>query len=216
MGLSVPYLILYNVVQYLGWTAFFVLFVINYASTQDLQQTYDNTFYMVQFFQYLAILEIVHIILRLVRSPLFTTFVQVMSRVVIVFVLAKIKSSLSIGYVLLSLAWSITEMVRYTYYYLSLIKHNYITSFELPYFLVWCRYSFFIVLYPIGVSGELITLWNSTKELKNYALGNITLAHLIYFAFVLYVPGLFMLYTYMLKQRKSTLKKQKVKKNFSY
>ena len=212
MGLSVPYLILYNVVQYLGWTAFFVLFVINYASTQDLQQTYDNTFYMVQFFQYLAILEIVHIILRLVRSPLFTTFVQVMSRVVIVFVLAKIKSSLSIGYVLLSLAWSITEMVRYTYYYLSLIKHNYITSFELPYILVWCRYSFFIVLYPIGVSGELITLWNSTKELKNYALGNITLAHLIYFAFVLYVPGLFMLYTYMLKQRKSTLKKQKVKK----
>ena len=212
MGLSVPYLILYNVVQYLGWTAFFVLFVINYASTQDLQQTYDNTFYMVQFFQYLAILEIVHIILRLVRSPLFTTFVQVMSRVVIVFVLAKIKSSLSIGYVLLSLAWSITEMVRYTYYYLSLIKHNYITSFELPYFLVWCRYSFFIVLYPIGVSGELITLWNSTKELKNYALGNITLAHSIYFAFVLYVPGLFMLYTYMLKQRKSTLKKQKVKK----
>ena len=212
MGLSVPYLILYNVVQYLGWTAFFVLFVINYASTQDLQQTYDNTFYMVQFFQYLAILEIVHIILRLVRSPLFTTFVQVMSRVVIVFVLAKIKSSLSIGYVLLSLAWSITEMVRYTYYYLSLIKHNYITSFELPYFLVWCRYSFFIVLYPIGVSGELITLWNSTKELKNYALGNITLAHLIYFAFVLYVPGLFMLYTYMLKQRKSTLKKQEVKK----
>ena len=212
MGLSVPYLILYNVVQYLGWTAFFVLFVINYASTQDLQQTYDNTFYMVQFFQYLAILEIVHIILRLVRSPLFTTFVQVMSRVVIVFVLAKIKSSLSIGYVLLSLAWSITEMVRYTYYYLSLIKHHYITSFELPYFLVWCRYSFFIVLYPIGVSGELITLWNSTKELKNYALGNITLAHLIYFAFVLYVPGLFMLYTYMLKQRKSTLKKQKVKK----
>ena len=114
MGLSVPYLILYNVVQYLGWTAFFVLFVINYASTQDLQQTYDNTFYMVQFFQYLAILEIVHIILRLVRSPLFTTFVQVMSRVVIVFVLAKIKSSLSIGYVLLSLAWSIAEMVRYT------------------------------------------------------------------------------------------------------
>ena len=212
MGLSVPYLILYNVVQYLGWTAFFVLFVINYASTQDLQQTYDNTFYMVQFFQYLAILEIVHIILRLVRSPLFTTFVQVMSRVVIVFVLAKIKSSLSIGYVLLSLAWSIAEMVRYTYYYLSLIKHNYITSFELPYFLVWCRYSFFIVLYPIGVSGELITLWNSTKELKNSALVNITLAHLIYFAFVLYVPGLFMLYTYMLKQRKSTLKKQKVKK----
>ena len=212
MGLSVPYLILYNVVQYLGWTAFFVLFVINYASTQDLQQTYDNTFYMVQFFQYLAILEIVHIILRLVRSPLFTTFVQVMSRVVIVFVLAKIKSSLSIGYVLLSLAWSIAEMVRYTYYYLSLIKHNYITSFELPYFLIWCRYSFLIVLYPIGVSGELITLWNSTKELKNYALGNITLAHLIYFAFVLYVPGLFMLYTYMLKQRKSTLKKQKVKK----
>ena len=212
MGLSVPYLILYNVVQYLGWTVFFVLFVINYATTQDLQQTYDNTFYMVQFFQYLAILEIVHIILRLVRSPLFTTFVQVMSRVVIVFVLAKIKSSLSIGYVLLSLAWSITEMVRYTYYYLSLIKHNYITSFELPYFLVWCRYSFFIVLYPIGVSGELITLWNSTKELKNFALGQITLAHLVYFAFVLYVPGLFMLYTYMLKQRKSNLKKLKEKK----
>lgn len=212
MGLSVPYLILYNVAQFLGWTVFFVLFVMNYASTQDIKTTYDNTFYILQIFQYAALLEIVHIILRLVRSPLFTTFVQVMSRVIIVFVLYKIKSSLSIGYVLLSLAWSSTEMVRYTYYYLSLIKHNYINSFELPYLLVWCRYSFFIVLYPIGVSGELITLWNSTKELKNYTYGQYSLAHLVYFAFVLYVPGLFMLYTYMLKQRKSTLKKLKEKK----
>ena len=212
MGLKTPYLIAYNVSMFIGWTLFIFSFSSQYLLTKNINLTYEKSFQYLRIFQYGAVLEIIHIILKLVKSPLMTTIIQVMSRIIIVYILSKVKSSVSIGYILLSFAWGVTEMIRYTYYYLSLIQKNYNTKFVIPYPLIWSRYSFFIVLYPIGVSGELITLWKSTIELKNYSFLNINIADIIYFRFVLYVPGLFVLYTYMLRQRKSTFKKLKEKK----
>lgn len=212
MGLKTPYLIAYNVSMFIGWTLFIFSFSSQYLLTKNINLTYEKSFQYLKIFQYGAVLEIIHIILKLVKSPLMTTIIQVMSRIIIVYILSNVKSSVSIGYILLSFAWGVTEMIRYTYYYLSLIQKNYNTKFEIPYPLIWSRYSFFIVLYPIGVSGELITLWKSTIELKNYSFLNINIAYIIYFSFVLYVPGLFVLYTYMLRQRKSTFKKLKEKK----
>lgn len=212
MGLKTPYLIAYNVSMFIGWTLFIFTFSSQYLLTKNINLTYEKSFQYLKIFQYGAVLEIIHIILKLVKSPLMTTIIQVMSRIIIVYILSNVKSSVSIGYILLSFAWGVTEMIRYTYYYLSLIQKNYHTKFEIPYPLIWSRYSFFIVLYPIGVSGELITLWKSAIELKNYSFLNINIAYIIYFSFVLYVPGLFVLYTYMLRQRKSTFKKLKEKK----
>ena len=45
---------------------------------------------------------------------------------------------------------------RYWYYALSLVD-------KVPYFLTWARYSFFTFLYPIGVSGELLTIYRLLK-----------------------------------------------------
>lgn len=212
MGVRAPYLIAYNVSMFIGWTLFVLTFSSQYLMTKDINLTFEKSFFFLKIFQYGAVLEIIHIILKLVKSPLITTIIQVMSRITIVYILSKVKSSVSIGYILLSFAWGITEMVRYTYYYISLIQKNYNTKFEVPYPLVWSRYSFFIVLYPIGVLGELITLWHSTIELKNYSFLNINIAYIIYFSFVLYIPGLTVLYTYLLRQRRSIFKKLKEKK----
>ena len=41
------------------------------------------------------------------------------------------------------LAWSITEVIRYAFYALNLFN-------AAPYILLWCRYTFFYILYPIG------------------------------------------------------------------
>jgi very-long-chain (3R)-3-hydroxyacyl-CoA dehydratase len=47
------------------------------------------------------------------------------------------------------LAWSITEVLRYSYYVFSLLP-----SREIPYPLVWLRYTTFYVLYPLGAGSE--------------------------------------------------------------
>ena len=53
-------------------------------------------------------------------------------------------------------AWSITEVIRFTFYSLKImnIKRKENVFAELFGFL---RYTTFIILYPIGISGEMIT-----------------------------------------------------------
>ena len=132
-------------------------------------------------------------------------------------------SSISNGYFLLSFGWSIIEIVRYSYYILSLFQKDF-SNFNIPYLLIWCRYSFFVVLYPIGVSGEIITIWNAKKDFCKYTLWKnsnfkITLADLVYPAYILYIPSLIFLYGYLFKQRKKVLNRlnnvvnAKMKKN---
>jgi len=50
-------------------------------------------------------------------------------------------------------AWSLTEIIRYTYF---AIKQGGATP---PYWLHWLRYSAFAVLYPIGISSELAEVY---------------------------------------------------------
>ena len=46
-------------------------------------------------------------------------------------------------------SWAITEIVRYSFYALTLIN-------AVPYALKYLRYSLFLVLYPTGISSELV------------------------------------------------------------
>jgi very-long-chain (3R)-3-hydroxyacyl-CoA dehydratase len=55
------------------------------------------------------------------------------------------------------IAWSLTEVIRYTYF---AIKES---GIPIPYWLHWLRYSAFAVLYPVGISSELAEMflsWN--------------------------------------------------------
>ncbi len=49
------------------------------------------------------------------------------------------------GVLLVCFAWSVTEVVRYSYYAFNILGF-------VPYLLTWCRYSLFIILYPLGVA----------------------------------------------------------------
>ena len=53
------------------------------------------------------------------------------------------------GFPMLLVAWSVTEIIRYSYYALGLFNAT-------PWILTWLRYTLFIGLYPLGVSGELM------------------------------------------------------------
>lgn len=80
------------------------------------------------------ILKVLHVIMRFVRSGVFLTAMQVYSRVLVVcgVLIAIPVSQDSIGLPLCLLCWAITEVMRYSFYALSLIN-------AVPYFLQWCR-----------------------------------------------------------------------------
>ena len=198
------YLLLYNVTLLCGWLTYFIVFAVQSLTTRSIEHTFDKCVTLLQVVQYVPVVEVVHSVLKIINAPAVTTFIQVFSRVMVVAVLSAFKhSAVSIGYVMISVAWSIAETVRYVYYVVNVVDKG-----KMWYWLVWCRYSLFIVLYPVGVSGELITLWRSMEELKKVNVVNgVRLSDCVMVVIVGYVPGLVMLYLHLLKQRGKVLGK---------
>ena len=209
MSIKSVYLILYNFLQLCGWSCFFFR-VTNYLiNSKSLQEIYSNSHLILECCQYGAFLEIIHSIIGIVKSSIFATSIQIIGRIIIVVILQFFESAVSQGYFLIYFAWSIVEIVRYTYYIMNLLQKDFV-KFNIPYILIWCRYSFFVVLYPIGVSGEMITVWNAKKDFNKYILYQtdkytFTAADLIYPIWIFYIPALIYLYGYLFKQRKKVL-----------
>ena len=207
MSIKTIYLILYNLLQFFGWSLFFNKISILLIKQKSIQEIYNESHYILEYCQYGASLEIVHSILKLVNSNIIATSVQILGRIAIVAILQFFRSSVSFGYLFLYFAWSLVEIIRYSYYIVNLIKKEY-NTFNVSYIHIWCRYSFFIVLYPIGVTGEIITVLNARKDLEKYKLGSkYSYADLVYPIFVLYIPSLIFLYSHLFKQRNKELKK---------
>jgi very-long-chain (3R)-3-hydroxyacyl-CoA dehydratase len=112
--------------------------------------------------QNMAILEVLHSYLRLVRSPLQTTMMQVASRLLVVwwYVESQPAARTSSFYSSMLTAWSLAEMIRCLYYIASLV--NLIppqpdTSRPVAIavnILTTIRYTAFYVLYPLGAGSE--------------------------------------------------------------
>ncbi|XP_053327600.1 very-long-chain (3R)-3-hydroxyacyl-CoA dehydratase 2 isoform X2 [Spea bombifrons] len=105
-------------------------------------------------------------------------------------------------------AWTVTEIVRYLFYTFSLLNH-------LPYIIKWARYTLFIALYPMGVTGELLTIYAALPFVKQRGLYSISLPNKYNFSFdyhaflilvmVSYIPLFPQLYFHMLHQRRKVL-----------
>ncbi|RXN31366.1 very-long-chain (3R)-3-hydroxyacyl- dehydratase 2 [Labeo rohita] len=105
-------------------------------------------------------------------------------------------------------AWTVTEIIRYSFYTFSLLNH-------LPYLIKWARYTFFIVLYPMGVAGELLTIYAALPYVQKTGLYSITLPNKYNFSFdyhtflilimISYIPLFPQLYFHMMRQRKKVL-----------
>lgn len=51
------------------------------------------------------------------------------------------------AFALMAISWSLVEVPRYVFYLWKLVSNS------VPYWLLWVRYSLFIVLYPTGITG---------------------------------------------------------------
>lgn len=201
------YLIVYNGLQTFGWASILIQTVFHLVTRGTLHNLYDHTHQLLAIFQTMAVLEVVHAVTGVVRSNFFLTAMQVASREFLTWgiLFAVPQSRQSPGLILLLLAWSITEVVRYSFYTLQQID-------SVPHGLLWCRYNFFLVLYPAGVLGEMLCAISAidpvcSGQLFSVAMPNrwnVTFSYciMIYVILLTYAPGFPQLFFHMLAQRK--------------
>jgi very-long-chain (3R)-3-hydroxyacyl-CoA dehydratase len=189
------YLKLYNLSLAIGWSALLILYIINGCRLNPVGLLLLNIC------QFAAVLEIIHAAIKIVSSPVFTTFKQLGSRFMVVVLIDLLKSEeyFSLGGItglhLIMFAWGITEIVRYSFYFSSLIEKE-------VKLLVFLRYTLFLVLYPAGVTGELLIIYSwMNKDGLSFSANDIVFG-IIILSYFIFFPGMF---GHMLSQRKKKL-----------
>lgn len=111
-----------------------------------------------------------------------TTAMQVASRLFLVWavndVIPEIHTHWSFSTMVI--AWSIAECVRYIFYVFHL------SGGEVPKVIMWARYNFFLVLYPVGVFSEMTMVYQALPYAK--AISPLYYYGLIVVALI-YIPG---------------------------
>eukprot|EP00179_Madagascaria_erythrocladioides_P007815 CAMPEP_0198310468 /NCGR_PEP_ID=MMETSP1450-20131203/2553_1 /TAXON_ID=753684 ORGANISM="Madagascaria erythrocladiodes, Strain CCMP3234" /NCGR_SAMPLE_ID=MMETSP1450 /ASSEMBLY_ACC=CAM_ASM_001115 /LENGTH=159 /DNA_ID=CAMNT_0044013305 /DNA_START=85 /DNA_END=560 /DNA_ORIENTATION=+ len=155
-GMAKRYLLAYNLAMTVGWGYILARLAKSYAVGNGPQSAYDSFSLALQIFQTGAILEVLHCLVGLVRSSWFLTAVQVTSRVFVVWVALHdtpaVRSHLAVSTMVL--AWSLTEVPRYLYFAVS-------SQGVPPRWLLWVRYSTFLLLYPLGAGSEMAVLYGA-------------------------------------------------------
>ena len=212
------YLIAYNGTCLVLWsiiTLRAVLLIPVLLSHDKLHGLFEALFPLLKYTQTLALLEIVHAVIGLVRASPVTTAMQVASRVLIVWGILGLYPQIvtttnvwgrsepgpdggPVAFAGIILAWGTTEMIRYGFF---VWKEG--VDQRTPSWLTWLRYNTFFVLYPVGISSEcwLIyqTLTPAAKDQKGYDL-------VLKAALLGYIPGSYILYTHMMAQRRRVMK----------
>ncbi|KAI5288284.1 hypothetical protein KEM54_005333 [Ascosphaera aggregata] len=202
------YLFLYNGTSFGLWSYILVSTVRHLAvkylvghSGVDLLFIYEAIFPTLLWTQTLAVLEVNHSLLRIVRASLMTTLMQVASRLFVVWpvlfcfgrggyfvngVADQVEDIIrpngigSYAFVGCIIAWSITECVRYSFFCMQ------VAGMKTPAVIQWLRYNMFFVLYPIGIASECtLTYLSLTPARRVHDL----FAGLFLAVLVIYVPA---------------------------
>lgn len=218
------YLILYNLLVAAGWTYVVVHCVQGGLAGSSTGELWKDVELPLKIAQTAAVLEIVHSLTGVVKSPIMTTLMQVFSRIWLLWgiinlvpgpttggavALAEVSGvSLQLNLYTLLYAWGVTEIIRYLFYALKELD-------AVPYVLTWLRYTTFYVLYPLGVSSEMAMVYLAMPSIRQQRLWSLDLPNSLNFGFSYYLacwvivfgylPGFPQLYMYMIKQRKKVL-----------
>ncbi|KAK6438715.1 hypothetical protein LTR95_005076 [Oleoguttula sp. CCFEE 5521] len=207
------YLILYNAISAALW-ANILTQVLVLALGEGYGGVFEGTDEFVRVVQSLAGMEVVHSAIGLVRAPLLTTLMQVASRFLLVWGIAFFfpgSTALSPAYTSMLLAWSLTEVIRYSYFVINL------TYGFVPDAITWLRYNTFLVLYPLGIGSECWLVYRAMGEAgkaggEGVFGGNAAVWWGLVGVLAVYVPGSWVLFTHMLGQRGKVMKGWREKK----
>ncbi|KAF0923886.1 hypothetical protein E2562_007735 [Oryza meyeriana var. granulata] len=156
------YLLSYNSVQALGWFVALLRLLPCIVPPSSVHSSYAVAGDLVCLLQASAILETVHAAVGLVHTAPLLAFLQWGGRthfvLAVVRQIPEVQSSPSVFITIM--AWSISEVIRYSHYALTTLK-------VCPAWLTYLRYTAFIPLYPIGVGpGEMWTMYQALPFVK--------------------------------------------------
>lgn len=208
------YLSLYNWTVFIGWAQVLYFAVVTLKESGH-EHVYDAVERPLQLAQTAAFMEILHGLLGLVRSPVSATLPQISSRLFvtwgILWSFPEIRTHALVSSLVIS--WSITEIIRYSFFGLKEALGS------APSWLLWLRYSSFLLLYPSGITSEVGLIYLALPYVKASEKYCIRMPNKWNFSFDyfytaiavlgIYVPGSPHMYTYMLGQRKKALSKSK-------
>ncbi|MCF8278717.1 MAG: protein tyrosine phosphatase-like domain-containing protein [Flavobacteriales bacterium] len=189
------WLIGFNIITLIAWLLYLI-----HAALHGLEFN-QQSLILLSIAQGLAVFEIMNAIIGIAGANWLLTAAQVFSRLLIVFIInwipAEVLTERGIlsGFAIVTIAWSVTEIVRALYYLTDLYKK------EIP-AITFSRYTFFIFLYPLGVTGEFLVMysfweWRAFElNIINLALAGVALSYFVFFP---------KLYGHMWKQRKKKL-----------
>ena len=212
------YLIQYNFVSAVLWAAVLGRVVL-ILSLHGSQNVYIGVGELVKWTQTLAGMEVLHSLsgtfetrywevpsqanesTGFVRASLPTTILQVASRLLLIWAIVHPFPALahrSLAYSTMLLAWSTSEVIRYSYFAVNLAWGR------VPYLLTWLRYNSFFVLYPLGIASECWLVWLAMGPARQMwgEVGVWALRAIL----AVYVPGSYVLFTHMMAQRRKVMR----------
>jgi very-long-chain (3R)-3-hydroxyacyl-CoA dehydratase len=138
----------------------------------------ESIVHFVALFQMLSFVEVIHALLGLVRGSPVAALLQWTGRAnvlyAVVLAIPEIKASIPAGAMLM--AWALSEIIRYPWYAAQL-------KGTCPFWLTWLRYTMFIPLYPIGVLGEILSIYNALPVIEGKGMYSIRLPNAWNFGF---------------------------------
>ncbi|XP_058099074.1 uncharacterized protein LOC131243611 isoform X2 [Magnolia sinica] len=162
------YLFAYNSLQAFGWMLSLSRILSSFISTNSINGAYASAGDIICLLQTASFLEVIHSAIGIVPSGVLLSLMQWGGRThFLLAIVRKIVEVQELPSVFITfVAWSISEVIRYSQYALNCIG-------MCPSWLTYLRYTAFIPLYPIGVApGEMWLMYQALpliKEKKLYA-----------------------------------------------
>eukprot|EP01084_Bolivina_argentea_P227908 384995_1 len=203
--MSKPYLKLYNILSSLGWLFILITVIQSAIAGNTGKELWASVSTLLIIVQSAAALEIFHSMFGLVRSPILPTFMQVMSRLLLVW-MYMVPTSGANGHWALYLcigSWSLVEIPRYLFYFIALDYSG--QPHKINSTLFFLRYNLFMILYPSGITGELFIMYNA------YGISDVSFfMRIVAFHLLLYIPlAPFMIMNMWGNKKRSDKKRQR-------
>ena len=212
----------YNIVQTLGWGYELLLILQLWTEKETIVldiMNYQPLFYNLKLVQLLQFFDVFFGIVGVTKSNILFSFLQIFGRNFIVLAVFEYNFQ-SKMHIISIIPWCFADLVRYCYYLVTNVSF-----LEIAHPLCkWLRLSGFLILYPIGATGELLSIYDSWNILSEKCPFSIELPNQFNFSFdIMVFWGLFFMiqllrvytiYMSLLSARRKAYSKPELKDNF--
>ena len=154
----------HNIVQILGWGYELLLILQLWIEKGTIVldiMNYQPLFYNLKLVQLLQFFDVFFGIVGVTKSNVLFSFLQIFGRNFIVLAVFEYNFP-SKMHIISIIPWCFADLIRYCYYLVSDVSF---LEFAQP-LCKWLRLSGFLILYPIGATGELLSIYDSWNILS--------------------------------------------------